>query len=36
MDQIELFNHSTMCKQVTDVKIELLVLNSNIWNYLTE
>ena len=33
MDQIELFNHLTVCKQITDV--ELLVLHSDAWNHLT-
>ena len=36
MGQIELFNHLTMCKQITDVKIESLVLNSNTCNPSTE
>ena len=31
MGQIELFNHLTVCKQMTDN--ELLVLHSNTWNY---
>ena len=34
MSEIELFDHLTVCKQMTDV--ELLVLNSNTWKHLTE
>ena len=33
MGQIVLFNRLTVCKQMGDV--ELLVLNSNTWNYWT-
>ena len=33
MDQIELFNHLTMCKQITED--ELLVLYGITWNHLT-
>ena len=33
MGQIELFDHLTGYKQMTD--IELLVLHSNTWNFLT-
>ena len=32
MDQIELFNHLTVCKQMCD--IELIVLHSNTKNHL--
>ena len=31
--EIELFNHLTVCKQITDV--ELLGIKSNTWNHLT-
>ena len=31
-NQIELFKHLTVCKQITDV--ELLVLHSNTWNHM--
>ena len=33
--EIELFDHLTVCKQVTDVLIELLVIYNNTWNHLT-
>ena len=33
ISKIELFNHSIVCKQMTD--IELLVLYRNTWNYFT-
>ena len=33
MLEIELFDHSTMCKQSIDVLIELLVIPSSTWNH---
>ena len=33
MGQMELFNHSTVCKQI--INIELLVLDNNTWNHIT-
>ena len=35
MLEIELLDDLTVCKQKTDVLIELLVIHSNTWNYLT-
>ena len=32
---IELFDHLTVWKQMTDVLIELLVIHGNTWNHLT-
>ena len=34
-NQTNTWNRLTKFKQMTDVKIELLVLDSNTWNYLT-
>ena len=33
--EIELFDHLTVYKQMTDVLIELLMIPSNTWNCLT-
>ena len=33
--KLELFDHSTVCKLMTDVLIELLVIHGNIWYQLT-
>ena len=33
---IKLFDNSTLCKQMTDILIELLVMHNNTWNHLTE
>ena len=33
--QKELFKHLIVCKQMTDVKLSLLVLDSNTWYHLT-
>ena len=31
----ELFDHLTVCKQMTNVLIEFLVMQSNTWKYLS-
>ena len=33
--EIELFDHLTVSKQKSDVLIEMLVIHSDTWNYLT-
>ena len=30
-----IWNHLTVCKEVINIKIELLVFGSNTWNHLT-